>query len=168
MKRILVVALEIILFFLLETTIFQWIPFIKVTPNLLLILTVSMGFMRGHISGLVVGFFSGLLLDMYFGTYMGICALIYVLIGYASGFANKIFVKEELSIPVILIGVGELGYFFLYYILEFLLRGRLNIGYYFLTIGIPRIIYTVVVGIILYKLIYKINMKLDIRKDEEV
>lgn len=168
MKRFIVVTLEILICFLLQTTVFHWFRLAGVTPNLLLILTVSIGFMRGRKEGLFIGFICGLLIDVYYGDLIGICALIYLIIGYLSGYANKIFAKEEFSIPLLLIGLGELIYFFLYYVLEFLLRGRLNIIYYFIHIGLPRIIYTVVVSIFLYRLLNKLNSLLEHRADEEV
>lgn len=168
MKRFIVVTLEILVCFLLQTTVFQWFPLVNVSPNLLLILTVAIGFMRGSNSGLVVGMVSGLLIDMYYGSAIGICALIFIIIGYLSGYANKIFNKNDITIPLSLIAVAELAYFFLYYVLEFLLRGRLNIGYYFIHIGLPRIIFTVVVGIFFYRIFNRINMKLDSNIEEEV
>lgn len=168
MKRFIVVTLEILICFLLQTTLFQWFRLAGVTPNLLLILTVSIGFMRGRKEGLFIGFICGLLIDVYYGDIIGICTLIYLIIGYLSGYANKIFVEEDFSIPLLLIGAGELIYFFLYYVLEFLLRGRLNIVYYFIHIGLPRIIYTVVVSIFVYRLFNKLNSLLEYRTDEEV
>ncbi len=168
MKRFIVVTLEILICFLLQTTVFQWFPLAGVTPNLLLILTVSIGFMRGRTEGLFIGFICGLLIDVCYGDLIGICALIYLIIGYLSGYANKVFIEEELFIPLLLVGVGEFIYFFLYYVLEFLLRGRLNIAHYFFNIGLPRIIYTVVVSILMYKLLNRINSLIEHRKDEEV
>ena len=75
-KRFLIVTLEIIILYLLQTTVFQWFSLAGVTPNLLLILTVSIGFMRGQKEGVIVGFFSGLLIDLTLGDVIGICALI--------------------------------------------------------------------------------------------
>lgn len=168
MKRFIVVTLEILICFLLQTTIFQWFPLAGVTPNLLLILTVSIGFMRGRTEGLFIGAVCGMLIDFYYGDLIGICMLIYLIIGYLSGYANKIFVEEDLHIPLLLIGAGEFLYFFFYYVLEFLLRGRLNVIYYFIHIGFPRIIYTVVVAILMYKFLNRINSLLEQSKDKEV
>ncbi len=167
MKRFLIVTLEIIILYLLQTTVFQWFLLAGVTPNLLLILTVSIGFMRGRKEGLIVGFICGLLIDLTYGDVVGVCALIYLLIGYLNGYANKIFVKDDFTIPFILIGLSEFMYFFLYYTLEFLLRGKLNIIYYFIHIGLPKMVYTVVVALLLYRLLNMINIELLSKKDEE-
>ena len=62
-KRILPVVM-ILAAFLLQTTVFQSIKLAGAVPNLLLVLTITYGYLRGRTSGLVIGFFSGLLLDL--------------------------------------------------------------------------------------------------------
>lgn len=167
MKRIIVLVIELIVCFLLQTTVFQWFSLAHVVPNLLLILTVSSGFMRGRNEGLIVGFLSGLLIDFSYGSIIGLYALIFMFIGYINGFSHKIFVKDDLTIPIVLVGVSEFIYFFLYYVFNFLLRGKLNIFYYLIRIGIPEIVYTVVISILLYKILNIINLKLDRVEEEE-
>ena len=56
MKRKLIVFLMIWVLFILQSTIFQFLEIASTTPNLLLILTVSLGFMRGKREGLFTGF----------------------------------------------------------------------------------------------------------------
>lgn len=124
--------------------------------------------MRGRTEGLIVGFFSGLLIDCCYGSVIGIYALIYMIIGYLNGYSHKIFEKEDLTIPIVLIGFSQTVYFFLYYICEFLLKGKLNILFYFRKIGLPDIVYTVLISIIMYKLLNIINSHIDRRKEEEV
>jgi rod shape-determining protein MreD len=46
----------------------------------------------------------------------------------------------------------------------FLLRSRLDFGYYFIHIILPEVIYTVVVTIIFYRIIRAINRKLESRE----
>ena len=66
MKQRLVLALVIIVSFILQCTVFRSLALASISPNLLLILTTSMGFMRGEREGLVIGFLCGLLLDIFF------------------------------------------------------------------------------------------------------
>ncbi len=167
MKRFIVVTLEILICYLLQTTVFQWIPLAKVVPNLLLIVVVSTGLMRGRTEGLMVGFFCGLLIDLNYGTVIGLYALFYLTIGYLSGYTYKIFVREDITIPLILIGVSDLVYFFLQYVFVYLLKGKLNIGFYFLRMGLPEIIYTVIISIFLFRILNIINSKLEKKEEEE-
>ena len=59
-KRKIVSALIILIAFVLQTTVFQALKLADVVPNLLLILTVCYGYLRGRTSGLVTGFFCSL------------------------------------------------------------------------------------------------------------
>lgn len=168
MKRFIIISIEILICFLLQTTIFQWIALANVVPNLLLILTVSNGFLRGRKSGLTVGFFCGLLVDLCFGQLIGLYAFIYMVIGYANGFANIVFDRDDHIMPLILVGISDLFYFFLYYIFNFLLRGKLNIFFYFTKIGLPEMVYTLLTSIFLLKLFFVINKHLESAEKEEV
>jgi len=167
-KRFIIVIIEILICFILQTTVFQWFALAHVTPNLLLILTVAVGFMRGRREGLAVGFVCGILIDFCYGNVLGLYALIYMTIGYLNGFSHRIFIKDDLTIPILLVGVSQFVYFFLYYVFNFLLKGKLNILFYFIRIGLPGIVYTVVVSIILYKLLNIVNTWIDRKEEEEV
>lgn len=161
MKRFLLSVLLIILCFLLQTTIFQWLNFGGIVPNLLIILTASFGFMRGERTGLLFGFFCGLLIDIFFASVLGLNAMIYMYIGYGNGKFNRIFYPEDIKLPLILILVSDLIYGFLYYITLFLMRGRFNIGYYFMNIILPEMVYTILITLLLYPLILWLNNKLE-------
>ena len=100
MRRKIIEALLIIVCFILQCTVFQTLSIASIVPNLLLILTVSFGFMRGKKEGLFVGFFAGLLLDIMFGTVIGFYALIYMYIGYLNGFFKRIFFPDEVKLPL--------------------------------------------------------------------
>jgi len=49
----------------LQSALFPYISVAGATPNLMLILTVSFGLMRGRKEGMLVGFFCGFLYDLY-------------------------------------------------------------------------------------------------------
>ena len=65
MKRKIIVALMILISFLLQSTVFKALAIGSISPNLLVVLTSSFGFMRGKKEGLWVGFFCGLLEDIF-------------------------------------------------------------------------------------------------------
>ena len=91
MRRKIVLAITIIACFLLQCTVFKALSIASISPNLLIVVVASFGFMRGKKEGLFVGFFAGLLLDIMFGTVIGFYALIYMYIGYLNGFFKRIF-----------------------------------------------------------------------------
>ena len=75
-QRVIVTALLILIAFLIQNNIFAAIPLVNTTPNLLLLVTISLGLLHGQISGLLVGFFAGLMMDVFGGDILGQYALI--------------------------------------------------------------------------------------------
>lgn len=167
MKRLIVYFLEIIICFVLQSSMFHYIALAGIMPNLLLILVVSIAYMRGSKEGLLVGFAGGLIVDLIFGELVGLYTLFYMLIGYFFGFVHKYYSEDDYTLPLILISAGDLIYGFFYYVFEFLLRGRLNFLYYLRRFIVPEIIYTVAVSVFLYKLLHMINNRLNRKIDEE-
>lgn len=147
--------------FLLQTTVFKGLAFGGIVPNLMIILTASLGFMRGERTGVIIGFFCGFLADIFFGNVLGLNAMIYMYIGYANGKFNRIFFPEDIKLPLGLILVSDLVYGFSYYVTLFLMRARFHIGYYFLHIILPEMVYTILITLFLYPLILWINRKLE-------
>ena len=153
MKKLITLAITIILCFLLQTTIFQTLKLADISPNIMLILVVSIGFMRGRTEGLLVGFFSGLLLDILYGGYLGIFALVYMLIGYINGYFNHMFFADEVILPLGLIIANNFLLNLCIYLLYFLMRNRLDFLFYLRYTIVPEMIYTIVVTLVLYKLL---------------
>ena len=161
MKRFTVSVLLIIMCFLLQTTVFQWIDFGGIVPNLMIILTASFGFMRGERTGLLFGFFCGLLVDIFFANVLGLNAMIYMYVGYTNGKFNRVFYPEDIKLPLFLILLSDFSYGFIYYFVLFLMRGRFQIGYYFIHIILPEMVYTILITLLLYPLILWLNKKIE-------
>ena len=161
MKRKIVVTLLVFICFLMQSTVFHALAFGNIVPNLMIVLTASFGFMRGEKSGLLIGFFSGFFIDIFFGEVLGFYALLYMYIGYTNGKFNRIFYPEDIKLPMVLITVSDLFYGIICYILLFLMRAKFNIGYYFVHIILPEIVYTTFITIFLYPVILKINQRLE-------
>ena len=160
MKSKIVWFITIIICFLLQCTILNLISIGSITPNLMLILTVSMGLMRGRKMGLWTGFFSGLLVDLFYG-------LIYMYIGFFSGYAHRIYYDDDIKVPMVLAAVGDILYNFAVYGLQFLLRGRLGLHPYLFRIFFPEPAYTVFLTLIVYRVFRFINYRfMDIARKE--
>ncbi len=166
-KKKLASLLVVILAFLLQTTVFQKLALADVVPNFLLVVAVSYAYLRGRTSGILIGFFCGLLLDMGYGSVIGLYALIIMSIGFVVGFCQKIYFRQGLILPAILIVVSDLVYGIYYYITEFLVRARLNFGFYFLHRILPEVLYTALAGIVVYRLIAALEHALSLRREED-
>lgn len=161
MKRKIITVCIIIACFVLECTVFQRISFASITPNLMIIVTSSFGFMRGKREGMMVGFLSGLLIDIMFSDLIGFYTLIYTVLGYANGFFRKIFYDDDIKLPLILIATSDFLYGNIVCIFMFIMRSRFNYFYYMKSIIFPELIYTILVTLVLYQLILQINKKLE-------
>ncbi len=161
MLRKIVIFLIISICFVLQTTTFQTLSFANIAPNLLIIVVASFGLMRGKTEGMYIGFFSGLLIDIFCGFYLGIYALLYMYVGYLTGFFQKRFYPEDIKLPLIIISASDLIANLIIYFILFLTRSRYEFSYYFGNIIIPELIYTTIITIFLYLLLLKINQKLE-------
>ena len=160
-KRPVITILIIIVCFLLQCTVFQKLSFASISPNLLIIVTASFGFMRGRKEGMWVGFLCGIITDIFFGDLIGFYALFYTILGYANGFFKRIFYPEDIKLPLILIGASDFLLGNAVCVLMFIMRSKFHYWYYMGNIIIPELIYTVLVTLVLYQIILQINQKLE-------
>ena len=161
MRRRAVIAVLIILCFILQCTVFQALALAGISPNLLLIVTTSLGFMRGEKEGMAVGFFCGLLTDIFFGSLFGFYALLYMFLGYGSGLFHMMFYDEDIKLPMVWIALSELVYGLSVYFFMFLMRSKFDFGFYFTHIILPELVYTVALTLVMYRLIRRLNRMLE-------
>lgn len=162
MRRFIISVISINILYVLQCTLFKsaWMV-AGVAPNLILMFTCIVGFMRGRTSGMLTGFFGGMIVDIMSGGLIGFTPLLYVLTGYFNGMFHKEFVKEQMFLPISLIAMCDFSYGFLYYFVTYVMRNRLNLAYYLSTVIMPEMVYTVIVSVFAYILVYFINRKLD-------
>lgn len=169
MVRLIVTLLELIVCFLLQTSLFSFLRISGVVPNCLLILVITIAYTRGQIPAIVTGFFAGILLDLCFSETVGFCAVIYMVVAFLAGYAHKIYYERDYFVPGALILAGELLYSFMYYVLFFLLRGKLELHTYFIYTILPRMLYTILVSLALYPAfhgIHRLLLRLEGKNDD--
>lgn len=161
MKRIIINVLLMILAFTIQNCIFPLIPFLSASPNLLLILTFSFGFIYGKEYGMYYGLFAGILLDLFYSGPFGFYTLLFVNIGYFNGIFTRYYYEDYITLPLILSLVNELVYNCYIYVFRFLIRSRLDFLYYAKEIIIPEIIFSVVTTLLLYRFFLFANRRLE-------
>lgn len=162
MRRKVTVFIIITICYLLQTTLFQTLSFASISPNLMIIIASSFGFMRGKKEGLFIGFFCGLLLDIFSGSILGFYALLYMYIGYFNGYFRKMFYPEDIKLPMLLIAGSDVGCNLFIYFFLFLFRNRYDFQYYLMHLILPELVYTMVITIFLYIVILNINQQLEV------
>lgn len=158
MIRFIIIITEIVLCFLLQTCVPAEYSALGAGPDLLMIVTVGNAYMRGRTTGLLTGFACGLLVDICYGSGLGLCALLYMVVGYFVGYAAKFYIPDDYTFPILLIAAGEFLYSTLYYAVEYMLRGQLRFGIYFTEIILPGVAFTLLSGIILYRIMNGLNV----------
>ena len=160
-KQILMNVLFILLPFTIQNCVFPLLPFLAATPNLLLILTFSFGFIHGREAGMIYGILSGLLLDLFYSGPFGFYTLIYIFIGYFNGSFTRYYYEDYITLPLILSIFNSLWYSMYIYIFRFLIRGRLNLLYYFRELMLPEMIFTAVTTLLIYRLFLSASRRVD-------
>lgn len=165
-KRRISTVIIILVSYLLLTTVFQSLELAGVAPNLMLILTVCYAYMRGRTSGLFIGFFCGLISDMVFGEVIGLYAFALMTIGFFCGYCQKNYFTDNGILPCVLVGISDLLYGIYYYVTDFLIRGRLNFGFYFINRILPEMIYTMLAAIVVFHLLNTFERLLSEKREE--
>ena len=84
-----------------------------------------------------------------------------MILGYVNGFFNRIFYPEDIKLPLFLIAASDFIYGNLICIFMFIMRSRFDYLYYLRHIIIPELIYTILITLVLYQIVLKINEALE-------
>lgn len=164
--KIVITGIIIILSFVLQSYISLFSSESVATPNLLLLATCILGFMRGCNYGSITGLICGLLVDIFSGDVIGLYALIYLYIGFFSGLFKKMFYSDHVFMPMLLVFFNDFIYNIACYIFRFLLRNKLDFSFYFEKLIFPEMIFTTFITFFVYKLFYLLNEKVFTLKEE--
>ena len=167
MLSIVVSALVVILNFILQSTLIQLIEIRGIVPEIMIIVVVSYALLRGQFAGAMTGFFGGLLYDVIFGDAIGFHALMYMLIGYFCGISHKSFYRENFILPITFSVIANFITGALIYVTSFLLRNNYDVIYFLFNVIIPQCVYTGVVAIVVYRILYSINNKVEKKEREK-
>lgn len=151
----------ILICYLCQITFCPAIEIGSIKPDLLIILTSSIGFIRGRKDGMIVGMICGLLLDIQAGDLIGFYALLHMLTGFINGCFQRMFYEDDMVFPMVMIGVSDLIYGLAVYISRFMLRSRFDFSFYFVRIILPAAIYTVIAAVFVYRIVLWLNRKLE-------
>lgn len=93
-----------------HTTVLAQLRVFGVMPDLMLLLAVAAGLVAGPTYGAVVGFVTGMAADLFLPTPLGLSALVFTVIGYATGVTKGGLLRAVWWFPVaIAVAVSALG-----------------------------------------------------------
>ena len=155
--RYILIIVSVIAAFLLQVSVFPMLPFLTITPNILLIITVSFAIMYGQMYGLWIGLVCGFLMDFYSGSLPGYTAMLFVCIGYLNGGFAKSFDYEDYKLPAAVILLSDLIYGIVVYVTSFLIGGDLSPIQALMYIILPEVVYTGLVTVFMYPVLVYFN-----------
>lgn len=161
--RAIVIGCLLILTYVGESTIFQSIRIGGIAPSFITMIIVSFALLRGSKEGAIIGFVAGLFYDITFGMYVVEMIIPYTLVGYLCGKLNKNFYRENFILPFLCTLLSSTAVH-LSTLFIFMMRAKINFFFYFKSIIIPEIIYTITLSLVVYQLMYLINERLELRE----
>ena len=132
--RFIIIIAELLACYILQTSVLTGLSINNVVPDLLMIVVVAIAYIKGSNAGIIYGFFAGILMDLTYGNLLGYFALIYMFCGFFCGVAQRFYRKDDNITPLILCASSIFLSQSVLYVTEFMLRGRLEYGFYFVNI----------------------------------
>ncbi len=169
-KTVLFYSLMIVFTYVIQTTFLKSIAIRGVSPNLFIIVVVSIGLLRGRTEGAIIGAIIGMLCDLFYGGVFGFYSVIYMNMGFFSGYFYNFVYKDNIVLPMILIGASDVLYNYIVFFFTFAFRGKLNMTSYINQIFFTELVYTLIVGFLIYRMFYivLIAAKLERREFEDI
>ncbi len=143
--------LIIIVNFILQCTVFQYVRILGIIPNTTLVIVVCIAILKGRHIGGTLGLVAGLLQDIMFSSTIGTNALVLFFIGYLVGMADQKIYKDSLLVPFIFTIISTLGYHSLYYVLMFFLGNTVRFTYFFKRVILIEMLFNSILAIPIYK-----------------
>ncbi len=154
--RFTILAVSVILAVAIQAT---WLARLNlpghIIPDLILILVISYGLLRGPDEGLLFGLAAGFFLNLHTGGIIGIEALSKMLAGYCAGLLEKNIFKDNLLVPAIAVCGGTL----LFNSLSGIMYTAFNSNFNFLGVLVsnvlPQAVYNAVLAPLIYYFLFK-------------
>lgn len=167
MLNVIVTAVVIIVNFIIQSTVLQLFEIRGVIPDTMMIIIVSYALLRGKTDGAMVGFFAGALYDVFFGSSLGFYALLGMIVGYLCGLSHRNFYRENYILPVTFSVLANIAVGLVIYVTGFLLKNNYDILYFLINVIIPQSVYTGIAALLVYRILYSINNKVEKKEKEQ-
>ena len=163
--RFFIILIELIICYVLQSSVWGSLAINNTVPDLLMVVVVSVAYIKGGNAGIIYGFVAGIILDLTYGTHLGYFALLYLLMGFLAGIPHRFYRKDDNITPLILIAICVFINQSIFYVTKFMLRGRLDYSFFLSDIILPKMVYSVLTGAVLYKLV-QVSIQWSIRFEE--
>jgi rod shape-determining protein MreD len=140
----------------LQSTVFSQITLVRVSPDLIYLITVLVALLEGPAAGAVMGFVGGMAEDFLLNAPKGITALTLTLLGYAVGMIRQYIVSPSALVPVIMVAGGTVAGEMFNGLVKFLL-GQLDTGWGFqLRVALLAALYNAILTPIVFPVVRRL------------
>lgn len=162
--RIVFLGLLVILGMAVQSTFFGMFKLPgNVTPDLVFIVVICEGLLRGSERGALFGFVAGLFGDFLAGNIVGIGSLVRMLTGFVAGFFEQAVFKENFVLPIIAVFAGTLIFQSLEVGLHIAFGDNYRFWWIFFTGIIPLAIYNTILAPVIYWVMMRVDSFLEER-----
>ena len=109
MRRLLALALVLVVAVLVQSTVLARLTLAGVRPDLLVLAVVSVAVATDPTTGAVFGFVAGLVADLLFDLPVGVSALVYTAVGFAVGTVRVYVTSHRPLVHLVLAGAASLA-----------------------------------------------------------
>lgn len=159
MPPLLVDFLVLLVSFILQTTLVPQLRVMGTQPDLVLIVVVSYGFIKGPAVGSAAGFIGGLLQDLFAIRSVGLNALSKTIVGYLAGLMERTIFAKNILLPVLAIFFASLLSNTIYVGTAFLLGEQMISRVTFFNIILPSAVYNSLVSLFIYPLLCRLVVR---------
>lgn len=121
-----------------------------ITPNFLLLVTVTIALVQGPAAGCSAGFACGLIFDLLGSGPVGPMILVLSVTGYLAGLLHENMFAEGWLLPITVLGIAALGSEIAYGLILDLLGSGGPVLLTFITKTLPTAVYNTVLGLLVY------------------
>lgn len=157
--RFYITTLIILINIILQSTFLQHFKIFGIIPNTSLIIVISFALIWGNKNGALIGLGVGLMQDILGGTFLGLNAVIYLLVGYNLGIFQRILFKDSYLTPILFAGVSTVLYYFMLYFICIITGIDIQFGNIIKSVLPIEVIYNSIMAVIIYRIIYYITNK---------
>ncbi|KAF1085628.1 rod shape-determining protein MreD [Sporotomaculum syntrophicum] len=151
--------LFVLLAFILQTAAFNYIAIYGIKPDLVLILVILNGFLRGPREGAFLGFAAGILQDLVSGGYFGLNALTKMTSGYLAGLGEGRLYRDNRVIAAGLTWICTLGAQLVFQFLLLLVNVSVPVPAALAYVILPTAFYNALVVLLIYGYFYRYVQK---------
>jgi rod shape-determining protein MreD len=141
---------------LLQTVVVPPYVLASGAPDLLLIVVVSLGLLRGSMAGAMLGFGAGLVVDLLTLDTLGVTSLVLTLAGFWAGRYAETTARGRRSAPLVAVGAVTVLAAFFAFVLHYMLGDEVVARHALVTVLLPTLLLNVVLALPVHALVRSI------------